>query len=139
MHKWLSQASRAEMDAVDFGIIEVDDDGVVLFYNSFESEFSGMAKDEVMGRSFFTDVAPCSNNPLFFGRFREGLTEETHETSLRYTLTYRLRPTLVNVRILRHKGRNWVLITPHTRTDSLGSRLAFSRQLNSRAARRASG
>lgn len=127
---WLSQATRFDLDALGFGVIEVDDDGVVVFYNRFESEFTGMAPEDVVGRSFFTDVAPCTHNPLFFGRFREGLTQEDYDATLRYTLTYRLRPTLVNVRIIRHDGRNWILVTPNTRRDSLGSRIAVSQRIH---------
>lgn len=90
---WLAQASPVALDRADFGVIEVDDDGVVLFYNTFESDFTGMAPEDVVGRAFFTDVAPCSNNPLFRGRFRDGLQQQTFDVSLPYTLTYRLRPT----------------------------------------------
>jgi len=115
---WLVQAPPAALDRADFGVIEVDDDGVVLFYNVFEAEFTGMAPEDVVGRAFFTDVAPCSNNPLFRGRFRDGLRQETFDVSLPYTLTYRLRPTLVHIRLLRRDGRNWILVTPRTQRDT---------------------
>jgi photoactive yellow protein len=127
---WLDSASRADLDALSFGAIEVDDDGAVVFYNRYESEFTGFAPGDVVGRSFFTDVAPCTHNPLFFGRFRAGLEEEEYDASLRYTLTYRLRPTLVNVRIVRYNDRNWILVSPHTARDTVGSRLAISRRIH---------
>ena len=127
---WLDSASRDELDALTFGVIEVDDDGAVVFYNRYESEFTGLAPEDVVGRSFFSDVAPCTNNPLFFGRFRDGLEQDVYDTSLRYTLTYRLRPTLVDVRIARYNGRNWILVTPNTTRDSVGPRLTISRRIH---------
>lgn len=130
---WLDSASRENLDALSFGVIEVDDDGAVVFYNRYESEFTGLAPEDVVGRSFFTDVAPCTNNPLFFGRFRDGLEEDVYDVSLRYTLTYRLRPTLVNVRLVRYNERNWILVTPHTARDTVGSRLAISRRIHAGA------
>ncbi len=127
---WLDSASGDDLDALTFGVIEVDDDGAVVFYNRYESEFTGLAPEDVVGRSFFTDVAPCTNNSLFFGRFRDGLKEDGYDASLRYTLTYRLRPTLVNVRIVRYNDRNWILVAPHTARDTFGSRLAISRRIH---------
>jgi len=106
----LAEASQATLDDAPYGIVEVDSSGEVLFYNETESEFAGFDPEEVMGRNFFTSVAPCSNNRHFYGRFRENRRESVFDEQFSYTLTYRVSPTLVEVRLLRHSGQTWVLI-----------------------------
>ena len=69
----LRHASDEQLDNAPFGIIQVDDDGIVKFFNQYESDLSGMDPDEVLGRHFFTQVAPCTNNRLFRGRFKKGM------------------------------------------------------------------
>jgi photoactive yellow protein len=65
-----------ELDAdasngLPFGFITIDPDGVILAFNAFESSYSGLAAPDVLGRSFFHDVAPCTSVKEFEGRFRE--------------------------------------------------------------------
>ena len=43
------------------------------FYSKGESKLSGYTAEEVMGRHFFTDVAPCTNNRLIYRPFQEGI------------------------------------------------------------------
>lgn len=108
----LATATREDCDAQPYGVIELDDHGKVLIYNRAESEFSGLDRSLVEGRSFFSHVAPCSNNRLFYGRFRAGVQQGEMDVSFRYTFTYLMDPTFVAVRMIRRKGspRNWVFI-----------------------------
>ncbi|MFP4227222.1 MAG: PAS domain-containing protein [Salinivenus sp.] len=107
----LQHASEEQLDNASFGIIQVDDEGVVQFFNEYESELSGVSPDEAVGRNFFTQVAPCTNNRLFWGRFKEGVRRgDLHET-FTYTYTYKMRPTLVDVLLHRDAaGNNWILV-----------------------------
>lgn len=99
------------LDTAPFGIIRVDDDGIVQFYNQTESELSGISPSEAVGTNFFTKLAPCSNNPLFLGRFKEGVEEGELDEHFTYTFTYKMRPTLVDVRLYRDEaGNNWMMI-----------------------------
>jgi len=107
----LRHRSEAELDDAPFGIIRLNDEGVVTFYNRYESELSGIPADEAVGRNFFTELAPCSNNRLFEGRFQDGLTTGDLNERFTYTFTYKVRPTLVDVRLYRDEaGHNWVMI-----------------------------
>lgn len=110
----LSQMSRAELDALPAGIIEVDDDGKVLFYSRAESAFSGLSPESTVGKSFFTEVAPCTNNRLVYQRFRDGIAEDYLDVSLDYTFSVEMAPTNVRLRMYRDSGarRNWVIIEP---------------------------
>jgi len=107
----LRRASDEQLDDASFGIIKVDDEGIVEFFNQYESELSGMDPDEVTGRNFFTQVAPCTNNRLFRGRFKKGVRRGELDETFTYTYTYKMRPTLVDVHLFRDEdGTNWITV-----------------------------
>jgi len=107
----LRHASEKELNDAPFGIIRLDDNGIVEFYNHCESELSGVPPSEAVGQNFFTELAPCSNNHLFLGRFKDGIQAGELNERFTYTFTYKMRPTLVDVRLYRDEaGQNWVLI-----------------------------
>jgi photoactive yellow protein len=100
-----------ELDNAPFGIIKVDDEGTVEFFNQYEADLSGMDPDDVVGRNFFTQVAPCTNNRLFRGRFKKGVRRGDLDETFTYTYTYKMRPTLVDVHLFRdEKGNNWITV-----------------------------
>ena len=65
--------SSAELDALPYGMIQLDSRGVVLRYSSAESRLSGLAADRCVGRDFFHEIAPCTHVADFYGRFAEGV------------------------------------------------------------------
>jgi len=94
-----------------FGIIRLDDEGSIQFYNDYESNLSGVDAEEAEGQNFFLQLAPCSNNPIFKGRFKKGVRKDELDERFTYTFTYRMRPTLVDVHMYRDaKGNNWIMI-----------------------------
>jgi photoactive yellow protein len=121
----LSRLSASTLNDSDFGIIRLDDNGYIEFYNQFEADLSGVDRDEVAGLSFFEEVATCTYNDEFAGRFFEGVQEGEFDIRFRYTFTYRfaqranrMKPTLVDVRLCRGQaGDNWVLIRPMAEAD----------------------
>ncbi len=107
----LRHADDDQLDNAPFGIIKVDDEGKVEFFNQYEAELSGMDPDEVVGRNFFTQVAPCTNNRLFRGRFKKGVRRGELDETFTYTYTYKMRPTLVDVHMYRDEmGQNWITV-----------------------------
>lgn len=107
----LRHATEEKLDNAPFGIIRVDDEGIVEFFNQYEAELSGMDPAEVLGKNFFTQVAPCTNNRLFRGRFKKGVRRDELDETFTYTYTYKMRPTLVDVRLYRDEsGQNWITV-----------------------------
>lgn len=49
------------LDHLPIGMIVLDAAGRVVAYNETEAELAGRTKEEVLGKSFFTQVAPCMN------------------------------------------------------------------------------
>lgn len=107
----LHACSDEQLDKAEFGIVKVDDDGTVLFYNEYEARHAGVRPEDAQGKNFFTQVAPCSNNRIFRGRFKDGMMKGVLDESFTYTFTYKMKPTLVDVRMVRDDwSDNWVII-----------------------------
>jgi len=107
----LGDLPKETLNEAPFGIVRVDDSGVVQFYNQYESDMSGVDPEDAVGRNFFTELAPCSSNRLFRGRFRRGVREGGLDERFTYTFTYKMSPTLVDVRMHRDDdSQNWLLI-----------------------------
>ncbi len=108
----LGNLSRAEADRANFGIVQVDNTGRILLYNRYESELAGISPASAEGKNFFTEVAPCTNNKLFFGKFKTGVEVGELNSSFNYTFTYKMKPTNVAIHLLHDKssGTNWVFV-----------------------------
>ena len=102
--------TREDADALPYGAIKLDDLGRILIYNVWESELAGFDPADAEGSLFFTELAPCTNNRLFFGRFREGVAANEMDVVFPYTFTYRMRPTLVTIHLLRTESVNWLFV-----------------------------
>lgn len=81
-----------------FGLITVDAEGVVVGFNAFETSYSGLTEEEVVGRSFFHDVAPCTSVREFEGRFRRMVEADTTDIArFRYVFRFAGGERLVQV------------------------------------------
>jgi photoactive yellow protein len=85
-------------NGLPFGFITVDRDGVIVGFNAFETSYSGLTAPEVVGRSFFHDVAPCTSVKEFEGRFRRMVEAGAAEVArFRYVFRFRGGERLVQV------------------------------------------
>lgn len=64
-----------ELDALPFGVIALDSDGRIARYNMAEARFARLDRSQVVGRSFFGEVARCTDTPEFHGRFERLLAD----------------------------------------------------------------
>ncbi|MCO4764109.1 MAG: helix-turn-helix domain-containing protein [Myxococcales bacterium] len=112
LHRRLGGMDRASIDALDAGVIQLDDAGKILLYNRAESAFSGLQAAAVVGRHLFGDVAPCMNNSLVFGSFQSGVAAGELDVRIDYTFTFRMRPTNVALHLFRDAvtGTNWMIV-----------------------------
>jgi photoactive yellow protein len=72
------------VNSLPFGAIRLDPDGRVTLYSDAERRLSGYRRD-VVGHLFFTDIAPCLNNPAFHGRIERALAAGTLDIAFSYT------------------------------------------------------
>ena len=66
----LPDASSELLDRLPFGVIQLDQHGHIIAYNQWESDFAKRTQTSVLGKSFFTEVAPCTNVQSFHGIVR---------------------------------------------------------------------
>ncbi len=86
IEKQLAQLSPTEIDQLPFGSIKVDRLGTILEYNATEAGIAHRDRREVLGKNFFTEVAPCAQSPEFYGAFVEGVKAGKLNKIFHYTL-----------------------------------------------------
>jgi photoactive yellow protein len=108
----LAKLKPEEIDDLTFGVIQVDEDGKILFYSVSESKLAGRDAAQVIGKNFFNDVAPCARRPEFYGRFLEGVKSGRLNVVFEYIFDYKMNPTRVRVRMenTHVKGKYWILV-----------------------------
>lgn len=98
------------MDNLQFGVLGLDAESLIVVYNQYEERCSGLTRDRVMGRHCFFDVAPCMNNFMVAERLEN---ETPLDVIIPYVLTFRMRPTRVRLRMLSESLSltRWILIS----------------------------
>jgi len=97
MAAWLPTLSDDELDALPFGVVEMDLGSIVQRYNATESRYAGLARERALGRHFFREVAPCSNNRHVAQRY----AETSLDVTMAYTFALRMKPVPVTLRLLK--------------------------------------
>jgi photoactive yellow protein len=108
----LEAAETAVLDALPFGLIGMAPDGIVTNYNTAESRLSGLTPVNVIGRHFFSAVAPCTNNFMVAHRFE---AEATIDDIIDYVFTLHMQPTKVRLRLLKQTGRSHMFLAVERR------------------------
>lgn len=60
-------------DALPVGVVALDRGGRVVMFNRHEEQLAGRRRERVLGRHFFTEVAPCMNVRELAGAFEAGV------------------------------------------------------------------
>lgn len=85
----LEDMDSAELDALEVGIMSLGDDGTVQYLNEAALQLPGLQSIEdrstVIGDNFFLDLAPSTNNNLFYGRFQKGQRRGKMDARFPYT------------------------------------------------------
>jgi photoactive yellow protein len=114
IQRTIRSVSEQELDALPYGVVQLDAHGVILRYNAFEAGLSGLSKKKVLGKNFFTKVAPCTDLKEFHGRFREGVAAGELHCTFRYHFAFRKNPRDVTVTLFFNPvdKTGWVLVQP---------------------------
>ena len=104
----------AELDALPHGAIQLDASGIILQYNSFESELANVSQDAAIGKNFFKELAPCTDVQAFYGKFKEGVAAKELYARFQYHFSFKHQPRDVVV-TMYYSGIThtvWVFIRP---------------------------
>jgi photoactive yellow protein len=103
----------ATLDLLPYGIIVVDEDGVILYYNAREEEIANRRREDVLGKNFFAEVAPCAQVREFYGRFKETMQRAGLVADFHFHFPFPERPREVEITLtsFQKDGSNLCLIS----------------------------
>lgn len=97
----LSVINDEQLNALEFGVIGFDDEGLVKIYNSYESKMAGLSLESVIDADCFNTVAPCMNNFLVAQKFEDSIDAKINlDEVIDYVLTLKMKPTKVKLRLM---------------------------------------
>ena len=108
----MARLSPTEIDGLAFGTIQLDHAGKILQFNVTEGKITGRDPKVMIGKNFFTEVAPCTNTPTFKGAFDKGVRGGNLNVMFEYIFDYVMTPTRVKVHMKKAVADDsyWVFI-----------------------------
>jgi photoactive yellow protein len=113
MIQLLDTLTQEELDELPVGVIQLDRDGTVLQYNETESSLARFSRADVLGRSFFQEIAPCTAVRDFQGRFEEGVARGDLDATFNYRFRFaddRVKDVTITLSYRPHAGVVWVVV-----------------------------
>ncbi|MEH3144458.1 MAG: GAF domain-containing protein [Methylobacterium frigidaeris] len=112
----LDAMTPEQIENLDQGVIQLDAEGTIRIYNAAESRFSGRAPERVLGRNFFRDVAPCTRQPRFYGRFRDGVRRGSLDETFTFVYGFDPQPMRMRITLRRSTAADlyWIVSDPLT-------------------------
>jgi photoactive yellow protein len=113
MIRLLDTLSGEELDELPVGIIQLDRGGTVLQYNETESSLARFNRADVVGRNFFTEIAPCTAVRDFQGRFDEGVQRGELDATFAYQFRFaddRTKDVTITMSYRPHNDNVWVVV-----------------------------
>ena len=101
----VSRLSPGELDQLPYGLICLDAQGRVVHYNDAESRLADLPKERVIGRNFFTDVAPCTRVREFEGEFYDLVRDPSRVRVRSFDFVFRFRHSEQHVTIVLTPAR----------------------------------
>ena len=89
--------SSEQLDKLPFGVIQINKSGQIVSFNSVEQRLARRSGEDVTGKNFFSEIAPCADVKEFRGRFDEFLNG--NNLSELFHFTYHFRDCTVDVQI----------------------------------------
>lgn len=98
-------------DHLPLGIVALDASGRVVVFNRTEELLAGRKREQVLGRQFFIDVAPCMNVRQLAGEFAERIGRAALDVNVEFSFPF---PFLAEPRDVRvHMSSFEVDAEPH--------------------------
>ncbi|MES1182336.1 MAG: PAS domain-containing protein [Myxococcales bacterium] len=99
------------LDSLPFGVVRLDRDGKVTFFSRAEAKQSGFGDRPALGRTFFTEIAPCMGSPELLRRIESARDAGTLDILFEQVGDFEDATRELRVRIKSAtKGELWVFI-----------------------------
>lgn len=97
---------EATLDQLPIGAIILDDQGIIRRFNRYEEQLSGLRRESTIGKSFFSEVAPCTADIELGPRFHEGIAAGTLDLDIEFSFPYQFNRVPRDVRIRARSVRD---------------------------------
>lgn len=106
------QAEPHRAEFLPFGAVLLDRKGTILKYSKSESKIAGRNAGDVIGKNFFSDVAPCSKGKKIHHQFLEYARSGDVNCVLDYEFDYKMDPTKVRIHLKSTAGGDqcWMFV-----------------------------
>jgi len=100
------------VELLPFGAVLLDTAGRVIKYNKVECGISGRSPDQVIGKNFFEEVAPCAKGYAFYNHFFRAVAQGNINVVFTYKFDYKMAPTDVKIHMKSRDTKQgiWVFI-----------------------------
>jgi len=110
----VDQLPRAALDRLPFGVVRLDAAGRVVIFSTTEAKLSGYGGRPTLGLDFFTDIAPCMNQPSYRGRIEQGVAAGTLNARFTWVGDFDDREKVIQVRLHGIAGGGcWIFMHRH--------------------------
>lgn len=108
----LAKLKPAEIDGLAFGVVQVDAQGKIVAYNRMEGVITGRDPGSVIGKNFFSEVAPCTNVRGFRDKFDAGVKAGNLNALVEWEFNYNMQPTRVSVHMKKAAAGDtyWIFV-----------------------------
>ena len=107
-----TQIDEELLDEQPFGIIRLDSSGRILNYNLYEEKLARRSREEVVGKNFFFEVAPCTKVRKFYGRFLDGVERRSLKATFSFNFAFAHGDRKVEITLLYRSVDDsvWVIV-----------------------------
>lgn len=107
--------TEQSFDSLPFGTIMLDRHGVIKVFNRWEAVLARRKQASVIGKNFFSDVAPCTDVAEFRGRLDELSPEGIATRVFDFVFHFPWGKRSVRVRFMVNSAdERWVFVTDVT-------------------------
>lgn len=104
----VSAAYKKQLDELPFGVIDLNAQATIMAFNRVEADLAQVQAEKVIGKNFFTEVAPCAAVKEFQGRFHEFIIGTEQTLRFNFTFSFRHGPVDVEIFFLRNSMKRAV-------------------------------
>lgn len=91
------QREPNRVERLPFGAVLLDREGKVLRYNAAEGLIANRSVNDVLGKNFFNDIAPCAKGKRFHGEFLKFFKSGAVNVLFDYEFDYKMKPVKVRI------------------------------------------
>lgn len=96
---FLDRLSDEELDAIPYGVIQLNAEGRVLSINRPEADGLGFPTERPVGRDYFSELAPSAFVAEVFGRYVDAFSSHQLDETFRFTFSHGTLPRTVMMRM----------------------------------------